>query len=129
MMNIANLGWHAIIARMIQRRIRNQLVDLLAVNPAVVLLGPRQVGKTTLALEIAETRPSLYIDLESPSAQGKIADPESYLSEHEDELVIFDEVHRMPDLFQTLRGLIESGRRRGKSLGGSCCWGRPQSNS
>lgn len=102
---------------MIRRRIQDHLVELLAGNPAVGLLGPRQSGKTTLALEIANTRPSLYIDLESPSARARLADPESYLTEHQDQLVILDEVHRAPELFQTLRGLIDSGRRRGKSAG------------
>jgi hypothetical protein len=102
---------------MIKRRIYNQLVESLDNNPAVGLLGPRQVGKTTLALEIGKTRPSLYVDLESALARAKLADPESYLAEHEDELVILDEVHRVPELFQTLRGLIDSGRRRGKQSG------------
>lgn len=102
---------------MIKRRIHNQLVESLRHNPAVGLLGPRQVGKTTLALEIGKMRPSLYIDLESPSARAKLANPESYLAEHEDELVILDEVHQVPELFQTLRGLIDSGRQRGKKAG------------
>jgi predicted AAA+ superfamily ATPase len=102
---------------MIRRRIHDQLIELLGNSPAVGLLGPRQVGKTTLALEIGKMRPSIYIDLESPSARAKLADPESYLADHEDDLVILDEVHRMPELFQTLRGLIDSGRRRGKNAG------------
>ena len=83
----------------------------------MALLGPRQVGKTTLALEIARTRPSLYLDLETASDRAKLADPERYLADHEDVLVILDEVHRAPDLFQSLRGLIDSGRRRGKQAG------------
>jgi uncharacterized protein len=102
---------------MIKRRIYDRLVHSLDQNPAVVLLGPRQAGKTTLALEIGKARRSLYVDLEIPSARAKLADPESYLAEHEDELVILDEVHRVPELFQTLRGLIDSGRRRGKQAG------------
>jgi uncharacterized protein len=114
---LANLAWDAIIALMIKRRIYNQLVESLNHNPAVALLGPRQVGKTTLALEISRARPSLYLDLESPSARAKLADPESYLTDHEDTLVILDEVHRVPELFQALRGVIDSGRRRGKQAG------------
>ena len=102
---------------MIKRRIHDQLVALVDNNPAVGLLGPRQVGKTTLALQIGDTRPSLYLDLESASDRAKLADPERYLSEHEDELVILDEVHRAPELFQSLRGLIDRGRRRGKRSG------------
>lgn len=80
--------------------------------PAVALLGPRQVGKTTLAELIAEERPSVYLDLEDTADREKLADAALYLSGHEDKLVILDEVQRMPELFQTLRGLIDKGRRR-----------------
>ena len=80
--------------------------------PAVALLGPRQVGKTTLAGHIAEERPSVYLDLEYPADREKLTDVALYLSGHEDKLVILDEVQRMPELFQTLRSLIDKGRRR-----------------
>lgn len=102
---------------MISRRLKPPLADLIATYPAVALLGPRQAGKTTLAHEIAETTESIYLDLESPSDRAKLADPELYLADHEDRLVILDEVHRVPDLFQSLRGLIDRGRRRGKRAG------------
>jgi predicted AAA+ superfamily ATPase len=102
---------------MIERRIHTQLVELIGRYPAVALLGPRQVGKTTLALNVAATRPSLYLDLESPGDQAKLTDPELYLAEHEDKLVILDEVHRRPNLFQPLRGLIDKGRRGGRGTG------------
>jgi uncharacterized protein len=83
----------------------------------VALIGPRQVGKTTLALGLAETRPSLYLDLESKADRDKLSDPELFLKSHEDQLVILDEIHRIPELFQTLRGLIDRGRRKGKRTG------------
>jgi predicted AAA+ superfamily ATPase len=102
---------------MIVRGLHKHLIDSIDNNPAVVLLGPRQVGKTTLALEVGETRPSLYLDLEAASDRAKLSDPERYLAGHEDALVILDEVHRMPELFQSLRGLIDRGRRRGKTAG------------
>lgn len=102
---------------MIKRRIYAELLGAIDDNPAVALLGPRQVGKTTLALEVGNTRPSLYLDLESVSDRAKLADPERYLAEHEDELVILDEVHRVPELFQSLRGLTDRGRRRGGRTG------------
>ena len=108
---------YSIIARMIQRRIKNRLAYLLDHYPAVGLLGPRQVGKTTLALEIAAQRPSVYLDLESPADSARLTDPEHYFADHEDELVILDEVHRAPDIFQTLRGVIDRGRRREKKTG------------
>ena len=115
--NLANMVNKSIIARMIKRHIEKQLVEALETAPAVALLGPRQVGKTTLALEIGETRPSIYLDLETSSDRAKLADPEAYLASHEDKLVILDEVHRAPELFQSLRGLIDRGRRKGKKAG------------
>jgi len=102
---------------MIPRRKAARLVALLDGSPAVALLGPRQVGKTTLALEIGERRPSLYLDLESDADRAKLAEPELYLAGHEDKLVILDEVHRAPDLFRSLRGLIDRGRRKGLRTG------------
>jgi predicted AAA+ superfamily ATPase len=102
---------------MISRRITPRLNHLLQRSPAVALLGPRQVGKTTLALEIGATRPSLYLDLESAADRARLAEPELYLAAHTDELVILDEVHRMPDIFQPLRGLIDLGRRTRRKTG------------
>jgi predicted AAA+ superfamily ATPase len=101
----------------IERRIAAALRVRLGEAPAVALLGPRQVGKTTLALEIAGTQPSVYLDLESESDRARLADPELYLAQHEDKLVVLDEVHRLPGLFQTLRGLIDRGRRKGRRTG------------
>ena len=114
---LANLASSATIARMIKRRIHDKLDEAIDRSPAVGLLGPRQVGKTTLALEMGATRPSLYLDLESPADRAKLADAGRYLAEHEDKLVILDEVHRAPEIFQILRGLIDQGRRRGKAGG------------
>lgn len=102
---------------MIGRRITDTLQTLLDDSPAVALLGPRQVGKTTLAQELGDARPSLYLDLESDADRAKLADPELYLSAHEDKLIILDEVQRMPGLFQPLRGLIDRGRRKGLRAG------------
>ncbi|WP_145206048.1 ATP-binding protein [Sphingobium sp. B2] len=102
---------------MIERRIRNELIARLDESPAVALLGPRQVGKTTLAQELADDRPSIYLDLESDRDRAKLTDPELYLENHEGKLVILDEVHRLPDIFQLLRGLIDRGRRKGLRTG------------
>ncbi|HEY4359718.1 MAG TPA: ATP-binding protein [Bryobacteraceae bacterium] len=102
---------------MIPRRIQSTVQDRLSDLPAVALLGPRQVGKTTLAHAVATGIRSIYLDLESLEDQQKLADPSFYLSRHEDDLVILDEVQRIPELFATLRGLIDQGRRRGKRAG------------
>jgi predicted AAA+ superfamily ATPase len=73
------------------------------------------VGKTTLALEIAKRRDSIYLDLENPRDKQKLSDPEHYLSLHSDRLVVLDEIQCFPDLFMSLRGLIDTGRREGKA--------------
>ena len=102
---------------MIIRTSRDQLEERLAQFPAVALLGPRQVGKTTLAQDLGQQRPSVYLDLEDPADRAKLEDPKLYLSPHEDKLVILDEVHRVPELFQALRGIIDQGRRKGLRTG------------
>ncbi len=102
---------------MIPRRLLPDVTSALAEVPAVALLGPRQAGKTTLALAVARGRPAIYLDLESEADRAKLAEPELYLSQHEDKLVILDEIHRAPQVFQSLRGLIDAGRRRGSGTG------------
>ncbi len=98
---------------MISRRVTGRLNYLIDHYPAVGLLGPRQAGKTTLALEIADGRPAIYLDLESAADLARLSDPEQYFADHQHELVILDEVHRTPGIFQALRGAIDRGRRRG----------------
>src|ERR1017187_4973008 len=78
------------------------------------LTGLRQVGKTTLAHAIAAGTPSVYLDLEASEDRAKLADPAAFLSRYEDRLVVLDEIHRVPELFSTLRGLIDRGRRHGR---------------
>jgi uncharacterized protein len=102
---------------MLKRRIETQLRADLEAQAAVALLGPRQVGKTTLALALGATGPSLYLDLQDAADRDKLADPVLYLQAHEDKLVILDEIQNAPDLFRTLRGLIDRGRRKGRRTG------------
>ena len=106
---------------MIERRILGTVLDRLGQFPAVALLGPRQAGKTTLAESIAARSlagsETVYLDLEAPADRARLADPAHYLAAHEDKLVILDEIQRAPELFQTLRGLIDSGRRRDRRAG------------
>ncbi len=93
------------------------LEQRLATVPAVVLLGPRQAGKTTLALALAEERDALYLDLESERDRAKLTEPELYLADRLDRLVVLDEIHRAPGLFPVLRGLIDRARRAGRRSG------------
>jgi len=100
---------YSIITRMIPRRIEPIIHDYLQQFPAVALLGPRQVGKTTLA-----THPKIsfgfkpdYLDLEKPDHLEKLQDPVQYLKRFDDRLVIIDEIQRAPGLFQILRGIID----------------------
>jgi uncharacterized protein len=91
------------------------LRQLLGEFPAVAILGPRQVGKTTLALELVSDRPSAqYLDLESPADAAKLADPAVYFEAHADRLIVIDEVQRAPALFAALRGVIDRRRRAGQ---------------
>lgn len=102
---------------MIQRNLEKQLISALQNMPAVALLGPRQVGKTTLALQIAETilqKKSSYLDLELDTDLSKLDDIEAYLRRFENQLLIIDEVQRKPDLFRILRGLIDIRKRAGE---------------
>lgn len=106
---------------MFSRTLLPRILDDLTHAPAVALLGPRQVGKTTLALEVGRAtkgqRESVYLDLESEADRAKLAEPELYLDGHLDKLVIVDEVHRAPGLFPVLRGLIDKARRDGRRAG------------
>lgn len=102
---------------MLTRTIKPTLNRLLDRNPAVVLLGPRQAGKTTLARELARERDAAYVDLERPSDLAKISDIEQYCAENAERLVILDEVHRAPGLFAPLRGIIDGRRLAGKRTG------------
>jgi hypothetical protein len=114
---LANLRCRVKNAWMLRRRIEARLRTDLDTQAAVALLGPRQVGKTTLALAIADAVPSLYLDLEDPADRDKLADPALYLAAHEDKLVILDEIQNAPNLFSSLRGIIDKGRRKGRKTG------------
>ena len=102
---------------MIPRSAFSAVTTALDRQAAVGLIGPRQVGKTTLALEIADRRDALYLDLESSADRAKLSDPNLFLGQFEDRLVVLDEIHRAPQLFRDLRGLIDRGRRRGRRTG------------
>ncbi|TJZ89041.1 ATP-binding protein [Paracoccus gahaiensis] len=102
---------------MYQRRTNQIVLSALQSQAAVVLLGPRQVGKTTLAMEIAEQRPSVYLDMERDADRQVLTEPDLYLDEQAGRLVILDEVQQMPGLFKSLRGQIDMRRRKGFRAG------------
>lgn len=103
---------------MIERASRQQLARWLQEFPAVALLGPRQVGKTTLALQwAAGAAPSVYVDMEDPTDLARLADPLTFMEANADRLVIIDEIQRAPHLFPLLRGVIDRRRREGRPAG------------
>ncbi len=102
---------------MIERKAFEIVRQALSQQAAVALMGPRQVGKTTLALRVGEALGALYLDLEDIQDRDKLSHAAVFLSAYEDRLVILDEIHRVPDLFLTLRGLIDQGRRKGRRYG------------
>jgi uncharacterized protein len=102
---------------MIQRRLEAQIKEALKRSPSVALMGPRQVGKTTIALNISETTPSVYLDLESRTDLQKVRDIEAFHGENSDKLIILDEVQRLPEIFASLRGIIDKERRKGNRAG------------
>jgi len=104
---------------MIRRHLEAKLHAALSGFPVVALLGPRQVGKTTLAQVVAEDleTETVYLDLERPSDLNKLTDPELYLTRQFGKTVILDEVQRHPDLFPTLRSLVDEQIRNGRRAG------------
>ena len=100
--------------------IRNRLSQLEAAldrSPAVVLTGPRQVGKTTLALDVGNNRNAVYLDLERPADLLKVQNFEPFCEANRDRLIILDEVQRAPEIFALLRGIIDARRRSGQKYG------------
>jgi len=102
----------------IERKLHKEIVTLLKQFPAVAILGARQVGKTTLAKQIAaaQKKATLYIDLENPLDVRRLADPYTFLTDNKDKFIIIDEVQTIPSLFAVLRSVIDEDRRNGKFI-------------
>lgn len=101
---------------LLRAKANSELSKKLTSNPAVAILGPRQVGKTTLAKEFMANKEAIYLDLESPEDAARLIDAESYFRTHQQKLIVIDEVQRMPELFPILRSVIDRDRRNGKFL-------------
>lgn len=102
---------------MIKRRLESQIQQSIEYSPSVALMGPRQVGKTTIALNLSEQRPAIYLDLENSLDTAKVQDIAAFHAENRTRLIILDEVQRTPEIFAALRGIIDKERRKGNKAG------------
>jgi uncharacterized protein len=100
----------------IKRNIESTLLEYLNIFPAVGILGPRQVGKTTLSKSLSKSRQIHYLDLESAADRLKLSNIALYLESYADKIVVFDEVQQMPEIFAELRGIIDSNRKNGRFI-------------
>ena len=113
----ANITLNITFADMIERRMEKVVVEALQRSSSVALIGPRQVGKTTIALNISEKTPSLYIDLENRLDLEKVRDIAAFHEGNSNKLIILDEVQRLPQVFAPLRSIIDKQRRKGNKTG------------
>lgn len=95
----------------------SKIAEQLEWSPAVGILGPRQVGKTTLAKSLA-TQPdkAIYLDLDTPQAMARLANPGAFFAANRQRLVVLDEIQNQPELLSELRGEIDEDRRPGRFL-------------
>ena len=100
-----------------QRRLEAQMQEVIRRSPSVALMGPRQVGKTTIALNLSEQMPAIYLDLENNLDVAKVQDIAAFHAENRTRLIILDEVQRTPEIFAPLRGIIDKERRKGNKTG------------
>lgn len=82
---------------MIPKKAQTIIESALSRQAAIAVIGPRQVGKTTLARTIADSKPSIYLDLEAAADRAKLTDPILFLGQQTEKLVVLDEIHRMPE--------------------------------
>lgn len=102
---------------MIKRRLQDKINASLSKFPVVGIVGSRQTGKTTLAKLIQKKNANaVYLDLELPSDQNKLREPELYFGRHGDALVIIDEIQKQPTLFPVIRAMVDQNRVPGRFL-------------
>lgn len=99
------------------RQIEKEVAKLIKAFPSVALLGPRQVGKTTLAKKIMNKfKNTVYLDLEDRDDFNALQNPKLFFENYRNALVVIDEVQRMPELFPALRAEIDANRKAGRFL-------------
>ena len=103
---------------MIPRNIQSYVQELLSLFPATVILGPRQVGKTTLCQEIVRgmSTPAVFLEMERAEDRAKLSEPSLYLEQYKNRLMVIDEIQQYPGLFPELRAIIDKERRTGRFL-------------
>ncbi len=109
--------FNVIFAWMIKRLVEHKVTDALKRTPSVAILGPRQIGKTTLAFKVSKGVPSTYLDLENSTDLLRLEDFPNFHKDNSDHLIILDEVQQLPNIFREIRGIIDSERRKGKKGG------------
>lgn len=103
---------------MIERRVFKDCIELIEYFPVLGIVGPRQVGKTTLSKLLIKSikKEAIYIDLENPADEAKLTDPVLFFEANQEKCVILDEIQRKPDLFPILRSMIDQHRIPGRFL-------------
>ncbi len=103
--------------KILARNITQTVLKRLKTNPAVALLGARQVGKSTVAEMVLRCVPkAVYLDLERPSDLHKLSEPEIFFRQFADRLIVLDEIQRVPEIFSMLRSVVDRNRRDGQFL-------------
>ena len=113
----ANLTFDVTFAEMIERDLMREMDYLLSISPAVAMLGPRQVGKTTLAQDVSAGRDAIYLDMEDPRDLQKVLDIVAFQEANPGRLIILDEIQRIPEIFAPIRTIIDRERRKGRKSG------------
>lgn len=99
---------------MIKRKIEPDFNESISQFPVTGLIGPRQVGKTTLAKSAIYQSELIYLDLEKISDLNRLNDPEFFFEVNQDKTIILDEIHHLPNLFPLIRAMVDIHRKPGR---------------
>lgn len=103
--------------KFLNRALTRKILQKIQATPVTAILGPRQCGKSTLAIAIiSEMANSLYLDLERPSDINKLRDPETFFSVNSEKLICLDEIQRAPELFPILRSIVDVHNKNGQII-------------